>query len=190
MAETDRIAELIDRLARIVHGMQFADGLNPAQWEAVRFVARANRHSRTPGALAEYLGTTKGTASQTLIALESKGYIRRARCPNDRRSVEIDLTDRGRELCDNDPLELLCQTAGALSAADQGALAAGLERLNERLAETQDRATFGRCVNCTHYLTGCAELTGGQEPCRCSLTGEPMAPEELFRICVDYQPAA
>lgn len=59
----NRIVELVNRLGRAVHCMQFARGLNPAQWEALRFVVRANRYSRTPSALAGFLGTTKGTAS-------------------------------------------------------------------------------------------------------------------------------
>ena len=42
------------------------------------FIARANRFSRTPAALADYAGSTRGTISQTLIALEQKGLVRQA----------------------------------------------------------------------------------------------------------------
>ena len=79
----DKIANLINRLGRSIHCRQFAQGLNPAQWESLRFLARANRYSRTPSALAEYLRTTKGTASQTLKSLESKGYVRRVPVPEE-----------------------------------------------------------------------------------------------------------
>ena len=95
MAELSNISELVDRIGRIVHAIQFANGLNPAQWEALRFLSRANGYSRSPGALAEYLGSTKGTVSQTLIALESKGYVIRNRSETDRRSIKIELTDEG-----------------------------------------------------------------------------------------------
>ena len=95
MDKNNRAAELLDRIGRIVHGLQFSQGLNPAQWEALRFLARANRYSRSPTALAEYLGTTKGTTSQTLIALESKGAIKRSRRACDRRSVELEITRFG-----------------------------------------------------------------------------------------------
>ncbi len=57
----ERIAELLDRVSRLARELQFVDGLNPAQWEALRFIARANRYSRSPGAFAEFIGTTKGT---------------------------------------------------------------------------------------------------------------------------------
>ena len=33
-------------------GLQYCHGLNPAQWDSLRFVGQANRFSRTPGALA------------------------------------------------------------------------------------------------------------------------------------------
>ena len=86
------ISELLDRVGRVTRGLQFVDGLSPAQWEALRFLARANRYSRGPSALAEFLGTTKGTISQTLIALENKGYLRRRRGARDKRSVDLELT--------------------------------------------------------------------------------------------------
>ncbi len=43
MDKSVRAVELLDRMSRIAHGLQFALGLNPAQWEALRFLARANR---------------------------------------------------------------------------------------------------------------------------------------------------
>ena len=51
-----RVAELIDRLSRLTRELQYVDGLNPAQWEALRFLSRANKYSRTPGAVAQFLG--------------------------------------------------------------------------------------------------------------------------------------
>ena len=87
MTESDTIATLVDRLSRIAHSLQFSEGLNPAQWNALRFLARANKYSTSPGVLADYLGCTKGTISQTLIALESKGLVARIRCDEDRRKV-------------------------------------------------------------------------------------------------------
>ena len=125
MSECLRIAELVDRLGRVAQGLQYASGLNPAQWVALRFIARANRFSRSPGAIACYLGATRGTVSQTLIALESKGYIARSRCPNDRRAVTIELTDAGRALIAEDPLCHVLSAADALDCDAQSQLAEG-----------------------------------------------------------------
>ena len=76
MTNSEAIASLVDRLSRLAHSLQYSQGLNPAQWNALRYLARANKYSTSPGVLAEYFRTTKGTVSQTLIALESKGLIR------------------------------------------------------------------------------------------------------------------
>jgi DNA-binding MarR family transcriptional regulator len=38
-------------------------------------ISRANRFSRTPAAVADYLASTRGTVSRTLASLESKGYL-------------------------------------------------------------------------------------------------------------------
>src|SRR5690606_16552640 len=89
-------ASLVDRLARAVHCLQYAEGLNPAQWVALRFLGCANRYSRTPTGLAEFLATTKGTASQTIKSLEQKGFVRRAQHETDRRKCLLELTERGR----------------------------------------------------------------------------------------------
>ena len=70
MTETHRALELMERLSRLVGQTGHAHGMKPAQWDALRYLARANRFSRTPGALTAYLGATKGTVSQTVIALE------------------------------------------------------------------------------------------------------------------------
>lgn len=91
-----RVADLIERPGRLADTLQRSGGLVPAQWEALRYLSRANRYSRHPGALAAFLGATKGTVSQTVIALERKGLVVRSDDPRDRRSVQIDLTEAGR----------------------------------------------------------------------------------------------
>ena len=69
-ADGQMIVWPLERLARLMRAREHEDGLNPAQWEALRFLSRANRFSNAPGALTRYLGATKGTVSQTLMALE------------------------------------------------------------------------------------------------------------------------
>ena len=91
-----RAAHLIERLGRLLRAGDHAAGLNPAQAEALRYLARANRFSRTPASLAVYLGSTRGTVSQTLMALEAKGLLTRAKSSADARARCIRLTAVGR----------------------------------------------------------------------------------------------
>jgi DNA-binding MarR family transcriptional regulator len=60
---------------RLMRAGEHEGGLNPAQWEALRYLSRANRFSNSPIALTRFLGSTKGTISQTIEALERKGFI-------------------------------------------------------------------------------------------------------------------
>src|SRR3546814_13985685 len=110
-----RVIVLLDRLSRLTRELQFVDGLNPAQWEALRFLATANKYSRSPTALAEYLGATKGTVSQTLIALESKGLITRCKKNCDRRQVDLCLPEAGEAMLAKDPMRPLERAAGKVA---------------------------------------------------------------------------
>ena len=188
MSECARIAELVGRLGRMAHGLQYTSGLNPAQWEALRFIARANRYSRSPGAIARYLGTTRGTVSQTLIALETKGYIRRLRCDADRRALTVDLTDTGRRLIEDDPLCLVLQAADALDCDSRQQLADGLEGLVRAVQLAKGLPEFGPCLNCVHFLP--AEPEADAASCHCTLTDEPIPPGETGKICVEFESAA
>ncbi|MBT5412969.1 MAG: MarR family transcriptional regulator [Rhodospirillaceae bacterium] len=178
-----RIAELLDRIGRATHCLQFADGLNPAQWETLRYLARANRYSRTPTALAEYLGTTKGTASQTLRSLEAKGYIRREKRSADRRSVALDLTESGHAVMEQDPMARLEDAAADLPDDLGGALADSLTGLLRGLKTACGGREFGVCAQCGHLDSS------GDGTARCGLNGDTLAREDRARICVEFHAA-
>ncbi|HIF10755.1 MAG TPA: MarR family transcriptional regulator [Sneathiellales bacterium] len=185
MAEPRNISDLVDRIGRIVHAIQFASGLNPAQWEALRFLSRANSYSRSPGALAEYLGSTKGTVSQTIIALESKGYVVRNRSETDRRSINIELTDEGHDLVSQDPLCLVEGAVSGLAPADRDNFARSMDSLIKNLQRERGQAEFGVCGECVH------NRSDGEfgENCHCILRDEVLLFDELAQICLDFQSA-
>jgi DNA-binding MarR family transcriptional regulator len=189
----ERVALLLDRLTQLVRELQYCDGLNPAQWEALRYVAQANRYSRTPTALAKFLGLTKGTISQTIIALESKGYLRRDPSPGDRRKVFLTMTDAGLGLMARDPIASLREAAEQLigegGAEDVGgALVKSLTRLLHDLQLRHDLKQFGVCRECTLLCVG--ERAGSSRAFNCGLTGDALAESETAHICVDFRPAA
>lgn len=181
-----RISNLINRLARNIHCLQFAEGLNPAQWEGLRFLARANRYSRTPSALAEYLRTTKGTASQTLKSLEAKGYVERIDNPDDRRAVRLDLTDSGRAVLCRDPLK--CVEAAAKTLGDDIENANRvLSRLAGGLEKSQGSKSFGLCGECTHFCKNVAAAASLAGPHRCGLKDDPLSDSDSAQICVNHR---
>lgn len=184
-ALAQRVILLLDRLSRLTRELQFVDGLNPAQWEALRFVAQANKYSRSPTALAEYLGCTKGTVSQTLIALENKGLITRCKKTCDRRQVDLCLTDAGQAMLAKDPMQTLERAAAAM-ADDLGPhLVKGLSRLLHDLQNRHQVLEFGVCQDCSLFCVNAAEAGTGE----CGATGESITVVETKKICVNYKAA-
>ena len=130
-----QVAVLIERLGRLLGNDAHASNLQPVQWETLRFLDRANRFSRTSSALTAYLGTTKGTVSQTVKALEAKGLVRNRTNPKDRRRNQLSLSAKGKKRLAQDPMEKMLEATETLPADTIDSMASGLQRLlSERLS--------------------------------------------------------
>lgn len=175
-----RAAQLIERLGRLLRAEQHGAGLNPAQGEALRYLSRANRFSRTPGALADYLGSTRGTVSQTLLALEAKGLVERRPNALDARSVSLALTKAGADHLRNDPARTLAKAIDSIGAGDR--LSMDLEEsLRAAIAQKGGRA-FGECRTCRHFR---GNVRKGDRPHQCALLDEPLGEAEASLICFE-----
>ena len=176
-----RIAALIERIGRLARAREAAT-LAPAQWEALRFLARANSFSRQPGAVAAWLATTKGTASQTLMALERKGLIRKARDAADGRVIRIEPTPAGLALLEEDPLLGLVQAIARLPPLHAAALSQSLAHIAGDLAPDGAKPVFAGCAGCGHL-----ETRG--EASRCRNFGADLSGEETTLACIAHSPA-
>lgn len=116
-------AETMAQVLRTLSGLGFSCGLNPAQWAALRYIAGCGPAACSVIAFARYHGTTKGTASQTIAALEKKGLITRIRGEGDRRSVRLRATAVGLALLERDPLNDLAAAIRELAPEQQEKLA-------------------------------------------------------------------
>jgi len=73
-------------------------GLTFSDWHVLTSLHWAGEpYRRSAGELARHADLTSGAMTSRLDALESEGLVRRLRDPNDRRSVLIQLTDKGRQ---------------------------------------------------------------------------------------------
>lgn len=178
-------AYLIDRLDRLTRSGASIEGLNPAQWEALRFLARANRFSRTPAALADYLGSTRGTVSQTLIALEQKGFVGRTQSARDKRSIDLELTPQGQTALKDDPLLALARDLAASAGGDIDRLVETLRTVLHRAVARNDGKAFGACHTCRQFQrdTGASS----RAPHRCGLLDEPLSDADSRAICVEQE---
>ena len=181
------VAELISRLGRIAHGEGFVGGLTPAQWSVLRYLSRANRFSRTVSAFAEFHGTTRGTASQTVKGLVSRGYLIRTRSRRDGRSIRLDLTEGGKKALVDDPFEILASAARALSPTAHSGLQRALQHMVRQVAREYRRCPFGTCPSC-RYLRGDGFCVDGGPPYECGCLEEPLEAAELDQVCVNFAP--
>ena len=180
-----RIAAMIERISRITRARE-ATTLAPAQWEALRFLARANSLSRQPSAVAAWLATTKGTASQTLIALERKGMITRAPHPGDRRRTILDVTEAGFAQLEGDPLRDLIDTISALPPLHMAALSQSLAHIGNTLAGSQGHPALTGCDGCQYLEAPQAPATHS----RCGHFQAELSDEDQALACIAYRAAA
>lgn len=177
----------IERLARLMRAREHGQDLNPAQREALRFLARANRFSNSPGALTRYLGATKGTVSQTLMALERKGYVSKAARPGSSRSVSLALTEKGREALSRDPWAGLAQAADGLGGKTQRRMRRGLEDLLAQELMRAGLASFGVCSSCRFFRERGRDGEA-RGPHLCMAFEEALTEEEGSLICAAHTP--
>src|SRR5437868_9762752 len=102
------LLELVERLGNLMRAELRRSGsdesLQPVHLHALIYLSKANRYSNTPQALADYLGLTKGTISQTLLLLDRRGLIERFEDEIDRRVVRLRLSTAGEQfLADAQP---------------------------------------------------------------------------------------
>jgi DNA-binding MarR family transcriptional regulator len=180
------IAQLIEQLGRTAHGEAFIEELNPAQWAALRYFARANRFSQTVGAFARYHGTTRGTATQTVKSLVSKHFLKRCPIKTDRRSFRLELTPKARNCLAGDPFHDLETAARTLPFGQRSTVVKGLQTILHQLASARDHTVFGICSSCTHL--SCEKCTRDRTIYECALLDEPLKEEDLNGICVNYKP--
>lgn len=180
------IALPLERLARLMRAREHDGDLNPAQWEALRFLSRANRFSNSPAALTRYLGATKGTVSQTLIALERKGYITRALREGAKKAISLTLTEKGQAALARDPWSDLARAAEDLGGKTRRRLHRGLAELLAREVTRSGAASFGLCATCRFFRER-GRSDDAKGPHLCMLFEDALSQDDAQRICKEHQ---
>ena len=180
------LLELLSCLARVMQGEARAHalgaGLQPVHLSALFYLRDANRYSNTPQALTEFLGSTKGTVSQSLLLLYRKGFVERQADPQDGRVVRLRLSAVGESLLrgvdsDRRPWEA---AVGALSPEEAALTSAALETVLRSLQRGRSGRSFGVCATCTHFTRL------GTRSFRCGLTGESLSKSDSTKICREH----
>ena len=180
MDTVERLGNLLRAALRQAGATQ---GLQPMHLQALLYLNEANRYSNTPQALAEYLGLTKGTVSQSLLLLARRRLIARHADEKDGRVVRLSLTDKGKEVLKE--LGYGNSWRDALQQASPARLSSATKVLKEALASLQAKGgqkTFGICVTCRH------NLHIGPRSYVCGLTKEKLSSREVSKICREHSP--
>lgn len=177
MDDSDNLRALIERVARIGYAEEWETNLNPAQRGVLAYLMKANRFSRAPSQVADFMMTTRGTASQTLKALSRKGLVAEVRSTADRRSISYEITPEG---------EAELQRPGVFDTAIDGLDPQTRKRMSEGLAQLARVALkrrgfrpFGLCATCKYHRR---RRGGGY----CDLLKEPLTEQEARLICHEH----
>ncbi len=177
-----QLTPLLERLGALVHQSVRDDaarhGLLPIHVLVLGYLARANRYSDLPIAIAEYFGITRGTVSQSLAVLEDKGLL--VKEPDERhgKRIHLRLTRAGRVVL-NDSWTKRIERELTSSPSNAATLEESLRGVLMTLQRLNGQRPFGVCRQCTHFLRE-------SRSARCGLTGEPLATEQTLKICREW----
>ena len=91
----ERINGISRRIKRMMEETLSERSLTWGEWKVLGMLHQSNGYRRSPGYLAVHAELSSGAMTNRLDRLEQAGLIRRLPDPNDRRGVQVELTDAG-----------------------------------------------------------------------------------------------
>ncbi|MET3911169.1 MarR family transcriptional repressor of emrRAB [Bradyrhizobium sp. S3.3.6] len=180
--------ELLGQVARILWFEGTKNGMRDREWMALRFLSRANRFSRTPSALASYVGTTRGTASFIIGELERLGYVERKRSATDKRSVMLSVTQQGKKFLARDPVNGLVEAIAVLDDDSKIRFRDTLRHVLDQADAVEQRHHTDVCKRCIFLRedrTSSENKTTVEFTCR--LFRAPIAEPEIDLLCTSFE---
>jgi MarR family transcriptional regulator, negative regulator of the multidrug operon emrRAB len=166
----------------LFEGRQF--GLSDREWMALRFLARANRFSRTPTALAIFLGTTRSTTSEIAAELRKKGLVIPEPSAEDRRSVTLCVTPQGKKFLDRDPINALRDQIEALTIDDRSQLRRSLRRVLVQGAASERQHNTDICSGCMFLVEN---GDGSDRQFKCRRFRKAIASKDTALLCTYFE---
>jgi DNA-binding MarR family transcriptional regulator len=181
---TNAIYIYLERINNLVRAQEWAickqHDLQPVQLRMLYYLAVCNRYSRTPAGVTDYLQLTKGTVSQSLKLLETKGFIRKQSGAFDKRQVQLTLTTLGETVVAQLPPALLGAVSSELGEDVATETEAALARYLTALQHANHLQGFGVCRTCRFHRPL------DEQQFHCDLTGERLAVTEAALICREH----
>ena len=186
MQQTD-IYELIECMTTLIRSEERKKctelGLQPVHFQVLNYLSRCNKYSDTPAAVANYLGMTRGTVSQSLIILEKKGYIAKTQDSADKRVVHLRLLSEGTAILKQArPFGLFISATAILKISDAPPSDANVfQQALTALQKANQSQSFGVCKTCRNFSEKDGEFF-------CLLTQEKLSDSDSEQICQEHIP--
>ena len=164
-------------------------GLTPTQGQVLALL-RANPRGLRLGALAEQLGVTAATTSDSVTSLHRKGLVTKEPTAADGRGVVVLLTPTGsREAAAAAAWpDFLLEAVGELSTAEQATFLRALVAMIRTLQEKRRIPVARMCVSCRFFRP--LVHNDPVRPHHCAFVDAPFGDGELRLDCSDHSAAS
>ncbi|MGC5627742.1 MarR family winged helix-turn-helix transcriptional regulator [Georgenia sp. Z1344] len=144
MSVTGRVSRASDLISQGMREFFAEHDLQPGEYDVLSALRRAgDPFTLTPGALTGSMMVTAAAMTNRLSRLEEKGLVDRSTDPDNRRSVRVSLTPRGRAVIDDVAPRHVRAEGDLLAALDDAELAQLAGLLEKLLAGLGDRSQHG-----------------------------------------------
>ncbi|NHQ88374.1 winged helix-turn-helix transcriptional regulator [Iodobacter sp. HSC-16F04] len=188
-AGSERIVSAISRIASVLRTgvWQFAtaEGLNHAQVEVLEILRSRSEGVRLSW-IAQQLGVTAASASDSIAALVAKGLIEKGRAVGDGRAVALRLTSAGQALALKivDATGFALEAVGRLPPPKQEQLFSSLLALIGQLQQTERFPELRACLSCQHFAANVH--ANSIAPHHCRLVDAPLSVALLRLDCPEH----
>ncbi|MGJ7042039.1 DNA-binding MarR family transcriptional regulator [Shinella sp. BE166] len=185
-----RIREGLSRVGMVLRVDEWnrakATGLNPTQLSILTLLEGREKDGLGVKEIAAHLGVSQPTATDSINALERKGFLAKRQGAADKRAVSVVLTaDGASALNATDTGEgLAAQAIGALDDGEQEDLLVTLIKMIRRLQEADAIPVQRMCVTC-RYFAPFAHADAAR-PHHCKFVDAAFGQRELRIDCRDH----
>ena len=187
-----RLREALARVATVMRADDWERakraGINPTQLAIIELLD-GRKDGLGVKEIAAHLGVSQPTATDSIGALERKGFVEKRAIAGDRRAVAVALTADGKALLDVDAVMsgAADQAVSALAAAEQQGLLLTLIKLIRELQEAGAIPIQRMCTSCRYFAP--FAHPGAARPHHCRFVDAAFGQQELRIDCRDHETA-
>ncbi|MBW9115934.1 MarR family transcriptional regulator [Rhizobium cauense] len=187
-----RISEGLSRVAMAIRSDEWAKaeatGLKPTQLAILDYLAGRKDAARVKE-IAAHLGVSQPTATDSVAALERKGFVEKTSAAGDKRAAAIGITPAGRDALQaaGSVEDAAMAAARALPAQEQEDLLMSLVKIIRHLQEADAIPIQRMCATCRYFRP--YQHKGAERPHHCNFVNAAFGQSEFRIDCRDHETA-